>query len=247
MKKSILLLSILSLVTASGALAAKKESASSTKKINVSEDVDTLGGNEELMKMAQSLRSETRSRIVQDRIVDRNNAFEFGLSYGGVLGGDSYLRTQSVGVAADFHISPRWSIGARYFDFTNSLTPEGDRIAKQARSSYTAGNQAIIFDTDYPISATMGVINWYPIYGKTSFLDMGVTQFDIYLTAGAGNMQLSSGPTGIYNVGIGIGAWLSKHISVRAEAKYQTYKDQLITGNRTLNTTVATIGLGWII
>lgn len=247
MKKSILLLSILSLITVNSALAAKNSSSTTAKKINVSEDVDTLGGNEDLMKMAQSLKSETRSRVVQDRIVDRNNAFEFGLSYGGVLGGDSYLKTQSVGVAADFHFTPRWSIGARYFDFTNSLTPEGDRIAKQARQSYNAGNQAIIFDTDYPINATMGVINWYPIYGKTSFLDMGVTQFDLYLTVGAGNMELSSGTTGVYNAGLGIGAWLSKHISVRAEAKYQTYKDQLVTGSRTLNTTVATIGLGWII
>lgn len=245
MKKSLFVLSLLSLMTAHVALAAPAKS--SAKKVNVAQDVDTLGGNEELMKMAQSLKSETRSRIVQDRIVDRNNAFEFGVSYGGVLGGDSYLKTQSLGLAADFHITPRWSLGVRYFDFTNGLTPEGDRIAKQARQSYNAGNQAITFDIDYPINATMGVLNWYPIYGKTSFLDMGVTQFDLYLTLGAGNMQLSSGGTGVYNAGIGIGAWVSKHISIRGEAKYQTYKDQLVTGSRTLNTTVATIGLGWII
>lgn len=226
---------------------AGQKHAQDNSEINVNEDLEGLGGNEELMKMAQSLRSETRTRIVQDRIVNRRNKVEFGLSYGGVLGGDSYMQTQSVGLAADYHITPRWSVGVHYFDFTNSLTPEGQRVFDQARQAYAAGARAYAVDVDYPLNATMAMVNWYPIYGKTSFLDMGITQFDLYLLGGAGQMNLSSGGTPVYAAGLGIGAWLSQHISLRAEAKYQTYHDQIVTGSRTLNTVAATIGLGWIL
>ncbi|MEN0059954.1 MAG: outer membrane beta-barrel domain-containing protein, partial [Bdellovibrio sp.] len=124
---------------------------------------------------------------------------------------------------------------------------EGTRIFNEARASYAAGGRATIVDLDYPLNAAMAVVNWYPIYGKTSFLDMGVTQFDIYLLAGGGALELSSGTTSIYTGGLGVGAWMSKHISLRAEVRYQKYEDQLITGSRSLDTVVGSLGLGWIL
>lgn len=217
------------------------------KEVNVSQDIDTLGGNTKLMEMAETIKSKSRSRIVQDRIVDRNNALELGVSFGGVFGGDSYLNTQSVGVNVDFHITPRWSIGARYYDYGSSLTPEGQRIFDEARAAYQAGGRANIVDIDTPQNAAMAVLNWYPIYGKTSFLDMGVSQFDIYLLAGGGNMTLSSGNSGLLTAGAGVGAWLGKHMTARLELRYQNYQDNIVTGSRNLDTLVGTFGLGWIL
>ena len=228
--------------------AASRSSQRSHQDINMSQDVDTLGGNEGLMKVAQSLRSQTRARIVQDRIVNRHNRFEFGLSYGGVLGGDSYLQTQALGFNANFHFTPRWSAGVQYSDYTNQLTPEGKRVFNQYRQSMAAGGlPGYAVDVDYPLSSTMAVINWYPIYGKTSFMDMGVTQFDLYLLAGAGQIELSSGSTALYSAGLGIGAWLTSHLSLRGEIKYQTYQDHPVTGVRHLDTGTATVGMGWIL
>lgn len=248
MKHSSLILSLIFLLSIGQTSFAAQNSQRKSSQINVSEDVDTLGGNEELIKMAQSLKSRTRTRIVQDRIVDRKNRLEFALSYGGIIGGDSYLQTQAVGFAANFHINPRWSLGVQYSDFSNSLTPEGKRVFDQYRQTQAAGGvPATAVDVDYPINATMAVINWYPIYGKTSFLDMGITQFDIYLIGGAGQIKLSSGDAPIYSAGLGIGAWLSPHVSMRAEFKYQTYRDQPITGSRDLNTGAANVGMGWIL
>jgi outer membrane immunogenic protein len=222
--------------------------ANKNAQINVSEDVDTLGGNEDLIKMAQSLKSRTRARIVQDRIVDRKNKIEFALSYGGVIGGDSYIQTQALGLTANYHLTPRWSFGLQYTDFTNNLSPEGKRVFKQYREALAAGGTpAYAVDVDYPLSTQMAVINWYPIYGKTSFLDMGITQFDLYLIAGAGQIELSSGAAPIYSAGLGIGAWLSQHLSMRAEFKYQTYRDQPVTGPRDLNTGAVNLGMGWIL
>jgi outer membrane beta-barrel protein len=234
-------------LVASPAGASSSKNQNTAKQINASEDIDTLGGNKELMEMAQKVRSTSRSRIVQERIVDRNHTLEFGLSYGSVFGGDAYQKTQSLGVAVDYLITPRWSLGARYYDFGNSLTNEGKRIFDEARTAYNAGGRATIVDIDSPQNAAMAVVNWYPIYGKTSFLDMGITQFDVYLLAGGGNMTLTSGNTSLLTAGLGLGAWLSKHVSARAEIRYQKYEDQLVTGSRSLDTTVGSLGLGWIL
>jgi outer membrane beta-barrel protein len=220
----------------------------SNGKVNVQEDIDTLGGNEDLIKMAQSLKSKSKARIVQERIIDRHNRFEIAASYGGIMGGDSYLQTQALGLAANFHITPRWSLGAEYTDYRNKLTSEGDRVFTQYRQSRAAnGLPAYAVDVDYPLSSTMAVLNWYPIYGKTSFLDLGVTQFDIYMILGGGQIELSSGSSPIYSVGLGIGAWLTKHLALRTEVKYQTYTDQPITGERHLNIGTANIGMGFIL
>ncbi|MGZ3771277.1 MAG: outer membrane beta-barrel domain-containing protein [Bdellovibrio sp.] len=219
----------------------------SASQINAKEDIDTLGGNQELMEMAEKVKSSSRSRIVQERIVDRNNALELGLSYGNTFGGDAYIKTQSMGVAADYHFTPRWSLGVRYYDFGNGLTSEGQRIFNEARSTYAVGGRAHIVDIDYPLNATMALVNWYPIYGKTSFLDMGVTQFDLYMLAGGGSITLSSGNTSILTAGLGLGAWITKHLTSRFEIRYQKYEDKIITGNRSLDIVVGSVGLGWIL
>jgi outer membrane immunogenic protein len=58
---------------------------------------------------------------------------------------------------------------------------------------------------------------------------------------------LDSGSTGIYTAGLGVGAWFSKHVTARAEVKWQRYNDELITGARTIDATMASLGLGWIL
>lgn len=219
----------------------------SAAEINAKQDIDSLGGNKELMEMAEKVKSTSRSRIVQERLVDRNNALELGFSYGNTFSGDAYLKTQSLGLAVDYHITPRWSLGARYYDFGNSLTNEGQRIFDEARAAYDGNGRAHIVDIDYPLNATLAVINWYPIYGKTSFLDMGITQFDVYLLAGGGTMSLSSGNTSVLTTGLGLGAWITKHLTSRLEIRYQKYEDQIITGSRNLDTVVGSFGLGWIL
>lgn len=229
------------------AATASSQSARVNDNSDVTADIDSLGGNEQLMNMAQNIKSESRSRIVQERIVDRRNRLEVGVNYGMNFGGDAYTKTQALGAALDFHITPRWSIGARYFDYGNSLSPEGKRIFDQAKANYQAGGRAYAVDIDYPESSVMAVLNWYPVYGKTSFMDVGVTQFDMYLLGGGGQITLSSGSTAVYTAGLGIGAWISKHLTARAEIRYMNYNDKPVTGERNLNVVTGNLGLGWML
>lgn len=210
--------------------------------------LDTLGGNEKLVEMATSMDPGNRSRIVQKRLVDRNNSLELGVSYGAVAGGDSYLKTQNLGASVDFHINPRFSIGARYYDFGNDLTPEGQRMFQEARNKYNAGGQVYaIPDIDYPLRSAMGTLSWYPVYGKTNLLDWGIAQFDLYLIGGYGKIELSSGWTNLSMAGTGVGLWLTKHLSARGEVRFQNYQDQIITGSRNINSLSMSLGFGLIL
>jgi outer membrane beta-barrel protein len=240
-----------SLSAAAAPKAAKKVAAApqqqQAKQIDFNKDVDGLGGNDALLEMSEKLNPETKSRIVQDRIVDRHNRLEVGINYGGVMGGTTYLQTQNVGATLDFHLTPRWSFGARYYNYQNKLTPEGQRAFDEARANYAAGNRATIVDIDTPYNAKMAVISWYPVYGKINFFDKAIAQFDFYLLAGGGQIELESGPTSLATAGLGFGLWMTKHLSARAEIRYQGYKDQIVTGERNISSAAATVGLGWIL
>ena len=222
--------------------------AQPAKQIDFNKDVDGLGGNDALMEMAEKLNPEMKSRIVQDRIVDRHNRLEVGINYGGIMGGTTYLQTQNLGATLDFHITPRWSIGGRYYSFQNSLTPEGQRAQNEALTNYDNHLPATTPDIDRPQNAAMAVVNWYPVYGKINFFDKAIAQFDIYLLAGGGQIKLESGGnSALATAGLGFGLWMTKHISARAEIRYQGYKDQVVTGSRDISSAAATIGLGWIL
>jgi outer membrane immunogenic protein len=207
-------------------------------------DIDALGGDEALMKKAQALDAKNRKQIVQKRAVDRSMRMELAASYGMLAGGESYINTSAVGLNADFHFTPRWSIGVRYYDHRNELTSEGERIFSEAEENQAAGYQAQGPAIDYPDTTTMGVISFYPIYGKLNMFDQGVTQFDIYMLAGAGQMKLSSGNHPIYAAGGGLGLWISQHVASRLEVKYQSYQDEIYSGTRDQESIITTLSLG---
>jgi outer membrane immunogenic protein len=218
------------------------------KTVNLAKDVDSLGGNQALVEMATSMDPGNRSRVVQNRLVDRNNRLELNVSYGAVAGGDSYLRTQTLGAAAEFHFSPRWSLGVRYYDYGNDLTAEGKRSLDSAREAIkNGGYDSSAVDFDYPMSSVMGILSWYPVYGKTNLLDYGIAQFDMYLLAGGGSIELSSGPTTITTAGAGLGFWVTKHFTVRSEIRYQNYQDKIYSGARKIDTVVGQLGIGFML
>lgn len=234
------------LSVSTGALAQSKARTAS-KNIDVANDVDNLGGSKALVEMATAMDPKNKARIVQNRQVDRNLRLELDVNYGGVAGGDSYLKTQKVGVGAEFHINPRWSLGVRYNDYGSNLTAEGQRVFQEARDAYDKGNKAVFPDIDTPQNSVVGTLSWYPIYGKTNLMNMGIAQFDMYLLAGGGQMTLASGPTSLLTGGAGVGFWVSQHFSIRTEITYNNYKDKIATGERNLHTVNGQIGIGLLL
>lgn len=210
---------------------------------DVMKDFDGLGENKDLFDKAKALHPEMNVTVVQKRVVDRRNRFEFAPEVSTYFGGDAYVDTYGYGLNANFHITPRWSIGARYTRFANELNKEGKNLI----TDVDANGQGIIPDVDYLKSNMMGILNFYPIYGKMNMFGLGIAHFDLYASLGAGTVELRSGNAPIYSGGAGVGFWWSQHFSTRFEVRYQTYNAQRYDGVATIENTVIGLQMGYLL
>lgn len=239
MKRLVFSLIILSSL---GAFAAPAKKA----KVNLKQDFESLASDQAMIEKAKQMDPENKVRIVQNRKVDRNGRLEIGANYGLVAGGDSYYTTQSWGVNSDFHFTNRISLGVRYANHTNKLTAEGEDMYRQAAANEALGNgEASRFaKIDYPTETVLGVLSFYPLYGKINVFDLGTLHFDVYGLGGYGKTILSSGASDTITAGGGIGFWLAQHVSMRIEGRYQTYQDHPRGEDRQVQTFVGFLSLG---
>ncbi len=215
---------------------------------NAASDFDSLGANEGIVKRARALNTKQQVRIVQKRAVDRDLRLELGIAYGGVAGGNSYLNSQPLMGALDFHITPRFSVGFRYAQYANQLSKEGQSQFEIARDAQRSGQlDYTIPEIDLPKSSMMGMISYYPMYGKLNFFDLSVVQFDLYLTGGYGQMDLKSGSSSTWTAGGGVGFWWNQYLSSRFEIRHQAYQDKVYTGTRDVGMMIGTFGIGLLL
>lgn len=208
---------------------------------DVLQDFDGLGDNKDLLDKAKALNPDVAVTVVQERIVQRRNRLEIAPEIGKVLGGENYLNTYGYGANLHYHITPRWSVGARYTYYTNQLSSEGKSLIGTSKVQNVA-------DIDEPKNAYMGFVNWYPIYGKLNLFGKGVTHFDVYATAGYGNIELRRGGAGTWTAGGGVGFWFSQHMTSRIEARYQNYTASRENNTEnSLNSMVLSLQVGYML
>lgn len=213
----------------------------------IMEDFDSIGGNKDLLDKAKALQPETEIRVVQDRIVPRRLRHELGFGYENFIGGDAYVRTQTLGVGYHFHLNPRWSLGAKYFKAFNTLSQEGDALINNDLAQALPEESVLVPDLDPMDQGYMATVNWYPIYGKFNLYDLGVVHFDAYLLAGYGQVQVQSGDKDSWSTGIGVGLWFSQHLTARFEMRYQTYEvNRFVGGTQDMDLTVANFSIGFM-
>lgn len=219
--------------------------ASAATQIDTNKDFSTLGDNDAVVQKANSVTTKNKYKAVQQREVDLNSRLEFGASYGPTFGGEPYIFTQNLGANLDYHIIPQLSIGAHYYHAFNQLTSTGQDAFSSAQAAAAAGNTNYrIPAIDYPQDSYMGIANWYFTYGKINFLNLKTIQFDLYALAGGGEISMSSGMTGTYTGGAGIGFWATQNLTVRIEGRYQTYNETTYEGTQRLDLLALTFGLG---
>lgn len=220
---------------------------------DLTSEMDALGANKDILKKARAIDPKNRVRIVQNRDVDRHFRIELGINTGMVTGGDPYVNTNLLGGQIDFHITPRWSVGARYYNVANSLNSEGTKVMEDAEARRQAKEPGFRQPgLDWAKDAYLAVVNWYPIYGKMNLFDAGISQFDIYFLGGAGTIDLqSSGQTPLYTAGGGVGLWLTNHFATRLEARWQGYQDKIFDGletkQRSIDQTILTATVSFLL
>ena len=215
---------------------------------DVKKDIETLGGSSTFLNIVKSLSPNERVSAVQNRTVDRIFRNELSVGASQVTGGNAYLETQNFELSYAFHINPHWSVGLKYMRAGNKLSQEGKSIIEEGLElSETDPNLAFIPDVDFPLNSYIGVVNWYPIYGKINLYNIGITQFDMYLNMELGQMELSNGPSPIYGLGLGAGFWFSQHLTARIEARYQTYTAQYLSKKQSKNVALFGFSLGFML
>lgn len=219
---------------------------------DLSAKMNALGANKDLMRKAKAIDPENRVRVVQNREVDRHMRLELGVNYGMAAGGDSYVNSNLLGGQLDFHLTPRWSVGARYYNVSNTLTPEGKEVFDDAEARAERGDTSFRRPAvDYAKDMWLAVANWYPVYGKMNLFDAAISQFDVYVLGGAGQINLSSGTAPVYTAGGGVGIWFTQHFATRLEARWQGYKDRVFDGldtqSRDINQTLLTATVSFIL
>lgn len=210
---------------------------------DIMEDFDKLGGNDVLMEKAKALEPDTQISVVQDRVVRRNNRFEFSPELTSVVGGDSYLDTRGVGLNVHYHINPHWSLGVKYSSLYNEFSPEGKNLIND--SGLLGKN--IVPEVDYPKDQTLATVAVYPIYGKLNMFNRGIAHFDVYALAGYGTLNLRSGTASTWTAGGGLGFWISQHFTTRFEMRYQTYDTQRSTGTSAMDLSVVSMQMGYLL
>ncbi|MES3037588.1 MAG: outer membrane beta-barrel domain-containing protein [Bdellovibrionota bacterium] len=238
--KSLMLLPILMILSLQAYAAEKKD---------LKKDFESLGDNPKVVERVRNLENQQRVRVVQNRLVDRNNRLELAVSYGGLSGGDSYVKTSNLGGMLQYHINPRWSAGVEYDKAYNALTGEGKRQYDQAAAAQASDpNSSQRFPgIDFPLETKMATVSFYPIYGKLNIFDSSIAQFDLYTLLGYGQKTLNSGDTDVFAAGIGSGVWLNRFLTARIEVRYEKYRDLLETENREQNVFSARASMGMLI
>lgn len=215
--------------------------AQAAEKTDLLKDFDALSGNDVLLQRAKALNPEIKTQIVQERAVKRAKRFEFSPIVSNTFGGDAYVKTQTVGVDAQYHINYRFSVGARYNYAFNELTAEGKNLI---RSNILASVPAI----DYIKSEAVATVSWYPAYGKFNLFDKGVVHFDFYTMAGYGQMTLESGSSPAMTAGAGFAFWISQHLTSRLEMRWLGYEAERAPGKaEDMNLTVASLSVGYLL
>ncbi len=237
------------LIILATAFAFSSAMAQTKGKRNLKKDFETLGDNQEVVERVKNLDTNQKVRIVQNRLVDRNNRVELGLNFAYVGGGDSYVKTQNGGAALEYHINPNWSLGVQHQKSYNSLTSEGTSIYDRVQACQNAGPGCTekFPAIDYPLESTLATISYYPIYGKLNLFDASVAHFDVYTTIGYGQIKLLSGSTNLTSLGVGTGIWLNSRFTTRLEARYQRYQDLLLTDKRQQSQLMALASIGILI
>jgi outer membrane beta-barrel protein len=214
------------------------------KQQDLTDSLDSISSDQDVIRRAKEMSSETKVEVVQNRAVDRTNRHEFSVNYGTAAFGDNYLSTRNTGFQYDYHIDNHWSIGGRYYSYANGLTSEGERVMADAKDRKNRGLDYRYPQIDEPAYAGLATVTWYPIYGKSNMFNVDVVHFDFYTVGGYGRIQLNSGQTDTFTAGGGFGIWWTQWLTSRLEMRWQTYRDKHFDGPRTLNLAVAHFGLG---
>jgi len=166
--------------------------------------------------------------IIQDRKYTKAKKIEVGLNLG-ITKASAYFNAISYGVLGAYHFDEYFGIEAFY----NASSASGTREKRQLDTFLEAKGLSSTFEVQDPQSTFGANLIWSPIYGKFAFFRRNIIHFDIFAIGGFSVQGLGTNLTSqgakeqnLFGslLGVGTKVFLSKHFSLRLEAKNNIYR-----------------------
>ena len=183
------------------------------------------------------LLSEEDLYAVNERYSSLSNRFEFTLFGAHDFAADAHMDSKQTGATMRYHINSRWSLGARYTEYFNELTPSGEALFEQ---------EQLLPDSDFALKSSDAFINFNTVYGKVRLTRDTVVYFDQKIYLGYGNVSLSSGETQMYLADLGLSFWVGKKMSARFGVKNEFYTQKRINGDDNVHNAMGYLEIGYL-
>ena len=174
---------------------------------------------------------------VNDRYSSLTKRHEVSFFGANNFNSDSHIETTQSGAAYRFHINSRWSVGAKYSEYSNKLSGAGKKLFD---------NEQLLPDTDYALKSTEGFISFNTIYGKLRLTRDTIVYFDQYIALGYGDVALANGEQKMTTLDLGLAFWLGRKASARVGLKNEFYTQQKINGSSDVQNAMGYMEFGYL-
>lgn len=182
--------------------------------------------------------SQDKLYIVNKRYSSLVNRHE--LSFAGLnnLTSVSHIDNTALSGLYRYHINSTFSVGLRYNDYYNELTPAGEKLFREEK---------ILPDTDFALKSTSAFLGFNTFYGKMRLTEKSIIYFDQYINLGYGNVELArNGFQKLVNIDLGFVFWGGKHISTRIGLNNEFYSQRKVNGLTNVHNAMGYIEFGYL-
>lgn len=176
--------------------------------------------------------------IVNKRYSSLVNRHEVSLAGANNFSSVSHIDNTALTAAYRYHINSTFSLGIKYSDYYNELTPAGEKLYKEEK---------ILPDTDFAYKSTSAFLGVNTFYGKMRLTDETIIYFDQYVNLGYGDIELSrNGVQKMINVDLGFVFWGGKHISTRIGLNNEFYSQRKVDGLSNVHNMMGYFEVGYL-
>lgn len=176
--------------------------------------------------------------IVNKRYSSLVNRHEVSLAGVSNLTSVSHIDNTALTGAYRYHINSTFSLGVKYNDYYNELTPAGEKLFNEEK---------ILPDTDFALKSTTAFLGVNTFYGKMRLTEQTIIYFDQYINLGYGEIELTeNGIQKLVNIDLGFVFWGGKHISTRFGLNNEFYSQRKINGLTNVHNMMGYFEIGYL-
>ena len=173
---------------------------------------------ENVKKQYWAVGDETRLGVVQDRYYSKAERLQLGV-FAGIYSGDPFFDTKSFGGIIGYHFTEYLAIKALgWKDNINNSSALNKFVSVAGVGTNSNRTRSFV--------GAEGVIS--PLYGKLSLFGKLILYFDLHLSLGVGSTDTDNGRYISPFMGIGQEVFVAKSASISIDARWLTYKEDIV-------------------